>query len=175
MAGVTFYGVLWLIGGNDLIARFFDVQLYWTTWFGRVTLILGPIAVYIVTKRVCLGLQRKDRELLEHGVETGIIRQLPTGEFIEVTRPADEDARAVIAEQGAGARAAASGSGGRGKPRARPRDAARHGQGQVAAEARLQRGNPARRSCGQRPRRRAPGTSRPRGVGQAAQGFTGLK
>jgi ubiquinol-cytochrome c reductase cytochrome b subunit len=35
-AGVTFYGVLWLIGGNDVIAQYFDIQLYWTTWFGRV-------------------------------------------------------------------------------------------------------------------------------------------
>jgi ubiquinol-cytochrome c reductase cytochrome b subunit len=91
--------VLWLIGGNDLIARFFEVQLYWTIWFGRVTVTLGPVIAYIVTKRVCLGLQRKDRELLDHGVETGIIRQLPTGEFIEVTRPVDEDARAAVASR----------------------------------------------------------------------------
>ena len=51
---------------------------------------------YIVTKRICLGLQRKDQHLLEHGVETGIIRQLPNGEFIEVTRPVSEDALAVL-------------------------------------------------------------------------------
>jgi len=99
VAGVTFYGVLWLIGGNDLIARFFDIQLYWTTWFGRVAIIVGPIVAYLVTKRICLGLQRRDRALLEHGVETGIIEQLPTGEYIEVTRPLDEDARAAIASR----------------------------------------------------------------------------
>ena len=46
---------------------------------------------YIITKRICLGLQRKDNHLLEHGVETGIIRQLPGGEFIEETRPVDEE------------------------------------------------------------------------------------
>ena len=34
--------------------------------------------------------------LLEHGVETGIIRQLPGGEFIEETRPVDEETLAVL-------------------------------------------------------------------------------
>ncbi len=96
VAGVTFYGVLWLLGGNDLIAHYFDIQLYWTTWFGRIVIVVGPIVAYILTKRICLGLQRKDRELIEHGVESGIIRQLPSGEFIEVTRPPDEESRAAV-------------------------------------------------------------------------------
>ena len=39
------------------------------------------------TYRICLGLQRHDREVLEHGVETGIIQVMPTGEFIEVHQP----------------------------------------------------------------------------------------
>jgi ubiquinol-cytochrome c reductase cytochrome b subunit len=94
--GVTFYGVLWLIGGNDLIARYFDIQLYWTTWFGRVLVIVGPIIAYILTKRICLGLQRKDRALLEHGVESGIVMMKPTGEFVEVTRPLTDEAQAVL-------------------------------------------------------------------------------
>jgi quinol---cytochrome-c reductase cytochrome b subunit len=99
MGGVTFYGLLWLLGGNDLIARFFDIQLYWTTWFGRIAIIIGPPIAYIITKRICLGLQRKDRELLEHGVETGIIRQQPDGEFIEVSRPVSVGAREVLASR----------------------------------------------------------------------------
>jgi quinol---cytochrome-c reductase cytochrome b subunit len=96
MGGVTFYGLLWLIGGNDLIARFFDIQLYWITWFGRVAIIVGPFIAYFVTKRICLGLQRKDRELLTHGVETGIVVMSPEGEFTEVTRPAPGDKLAVL-------------------------------------------------------------------------------
>jgi ubiquinol-cytochrome c reductase cytochrome b subunit len=56
-----------------------------------------PIVAYFVTKRICLGLQHKDAHLLEHGVETGIIRQLPSGEFIEETRPLDEEMYAKIA------------------------------------------------------------------------------
>jgi ubiquinol-cytochrome c reductase cytochrome b subunit len=34
--------------------------------------------------------------MLLHGYETGIIRQMPNGEFIEVHKPVPEDARAVL-------------------------------------------------------------------------------
>jgi ubiquinol-cytochrome c reductase cytochrome b subunit len=43
--------------------------------------------VYFITYRICIGLQRADREVLSHGLETGIIRRLPHGEFIEVHQP----------------------------------------------------------------------------------------
>jgi ubiquinol-cytochrome c reductase cytochrome b subunit len=49
-------------------------------------LVLPPLA-YAITYRLCLGLQRSDRLVLEHGVETGIIKRLPHGEFIEVHQP----------------------------------------------------------------------------------------
>ena len=55
-----------------------------------------PIGAYYVTKRICLGLQRKDANMLVHGVEIGIIRQLPNGEFVEEERPLTEAERAVI-------------------------------------------------------------------------------
>ncbi|MGA3150996.1 MAG: cytochrome b [Streptosporangiaceae bacterium] len=96
MAAVSFYGVLWLEGANDVLADHFDVPLYTITWIARFAVILVPWAAYYVTKRICLGLQRKDAHLLEHGIETGIIRQLPNGEFIEETRPVPEEARAVL-------------------------------------------------------------------------------
>ena len=48
--------------------------------------VLPPLA-YWVSYRVCLGLQRSDRAVLEHGIETGIIKRLPHGEFIEVHQP----------------------------------------------------------------------------------------
>ena len=49
-------------------------------------MVLPPIA-YVLTYRICLGLERHDREVLEHGIETGVIRRLPHGEFIEVHQP----------------------------------------------------------------------------------------
>ncbi len=96
MAAVAFYGVLWLEGANDVIAAQLHIPLYTLTWIARVSVFLAPAVAYWVTKRICLGLQRKDTHLLEHGVETGIIRQLPSGEFIEVTRPVSEEVRAVL-------------------------------------------------------------------------------
>ncbi len=75
IAMISFYGVLWLEGSNDILADHFDVPLYTITEIARVAIFVVPIAAYIITKRVCLGLQRKDLHLMEHGVEMGIIRQ----------------------------------------------------------------------------------------------------
>jgi ubiquinol-cytochrome c reductase cytochrome b subunit len=84
---VTFYLVLTLSGANDLIADKFNISLNATTWAGRIGLLLGPPLAYYLTHRICLGLQQHDREVLAHGVETGIIRRLPDGRFIEVHQP----------------------------------------------------------------------------------------
>jgi quinol---cytochrome-c reductase cytochrome b subunit len=54
------------------------------------------VVAYIVTKRICLGLQRKDAAELAHGYETGIIYQRPDGEYIEVHAPLPEDKRAEL-------------------------------------------------------------------------------
>jgi ubiquinol-cytochrome c reductase cytochrome b subunit len=96
MAAVTFYGVLWLEGANDVIADHLQISLYVTTEIARYAFFIAPIVAYWVTKRICLGLQRKDLHLVEHGVETGIIRQLPTGEYIEETRPLTEEETARL-------------------------------------------------------------------------------
>jgi ubiquinol-cytochrome c reductase cytochrome b subunit len=89
-AGVTFYGVLWAAASTDLIATFFQMSLNTVLTFMQVLLIVGPIAAYIITKRVCLSLQRKDREIVLHGRETGRIVRLPHGEYIEVHEPLNE-------------------------------------------------------------------------------------
>jgi ubiquinol-cytochrome c reductase cytochrome b subunit len=84
---LAFYLVLFLSGGNDIIAKAFDISLNAMTWGGRIVLLILPPIAYLVAYRVCLGLQRHDREVLEHGLETGVVRMLPTGEFIEVHQP----------------------------------------------------------------------------------------
>jgi ubiquinol-cytochrome c reductase cytochrome b subunit len=84
---LAFYAVLMISGGNDVIATTFNISLNAMTWGGRFAgVVLPPVAFYI-TRRICYALQAKDRELEQHGVETGIIRQLPSGEFVEVTIP----------------------------------------------------------------------------------------
>jgi ubiquinol-cytochrome c reductase cytochrome b subunit len=84
---LAFYTVLWISGGNDVISAKFDISLNVMTWIGRIGVIVVPPIAYLIAYRVCLGLQRHDREVLEHGVETGIIKRLPSGEFIEVHQP----------------------------------------------------------------------------------------
>jgi len=84
---LTFYLVLFFSGANDLIAKSFDISLNAMIWGGRIALLTLPPIAYTLAYRICLGLQRHDREVLQHGVETGVIKLRPTGEFIEVHQP----------------------------------------------------------------------------------------
>ncbi len=86
-AGLTFFILLTISGGNDHVAHFFQISLNVMTWFGRISLLLLPPLAYYVTHRICVGLQRSDREVLEHGIETGIIKQMPNGAFVEIHQP----------------------------------------------------------------------------------------
>jgi ubiquinol-cytochrome c reductase cytochrome b subunit len=90
MAGVVFYAVMWLEGANDLIAEHLQIPLYATTEFARYAVFIGPVVAFWLTRRICIGLQRRDASMISHGVESGIIRQLPNGGFIEVERPLTE-------------------------------------------------------------------------------------
>ncbi|NYM26766.1 ubiquinol-cytochrome c reductase cytochrome b subunit, partial [Salmonella enterica subsp. enterica serovar Typhimurium] len=49
----------------------------------RALFFLGPVIAVIVTRRICLSLQRKDRELVLHGHEAGVIEMSPEGGFHE--------------------------------------------------------------------------------------------
>jgi ubiquinol-cytochrome c reductase cytochrome b subunit len=101
---LTFYMVLLISGGNDIVAHAFDISLNAMTWAGRIGMLVLPPIAYWVSYRVCLALQRHDREVLEHGVETGIIRRLPSGEFIELHQPlgpVDEHGHGMLQYAGA--------------------------------------------------------------------------
>jgi ubiquinol-cytochrome c reductase cytochrome b subunit len=84
---LAFFIVLTLSGANDVIAEKFNISLNAMTWAGRIGLLIAPPLAYYFAYRICLGLQQHDREVLAHGVETGIIRRLPDGQFVEVHQP----------------------------------------------------------------------------------------
>jgi ubiquinol-cytochrome c reductase cytochrome b subunit len=84
---IAFYMVLTLAAMNDVIAWKFHISLNATTWIGRIGMIVLPAIVYYITYRWCVGLQRSDRAVLEHGIETGIIKRLPHGAYIELHQP----------------------------------------------------------------------------------------
>jgi quinol---cytochrome-c reductase cytochrome b subunit len=89
-AGVTFYAGLWAAASSDLIATHFHLTMEGVIHALQAIVIIGPIIAYFITKRVCLALQKKDREIVLHGYESGRIVKLPGGEFIEVHQPLDE-------------------------------------------------------------------------------------
>jgi ubiquinol-cytochrome c reductase cytochrome b subunit len=105
VAFMTFYIVNLINGANDLFAFKLDISLNVMTWLGRIFSIIGPVIAYVVTYRLCLGLQHSDRAVLEHGIETGILKRLPNGEFIEVHQslgPVDDHGHPIpLAYQGA--------------------------------------------------------------------------
>jgi ubiquinol-cytochrome c reductase cytochrome b subunit len=86
VAAITVFGLLWIGGGNDIIARTFHLAIEDITLFIRVMIFVGPVIAFMVTKRICIGLQRRDRETLIHGTESGAVVRLPNGEFVEVHR-----------------------------------------------------------------------------------------
>jgi ubiquinol-cytochrome c reductase cytochrome b subunit len=89
-AGVTFYAVMWAAASSDIIATHFWLTMEGVIHTLQVLLILGPIVAYFVAKRICIALQKKDREIALHGYESGRIVRLPGGEYIEVHQPVDE-------------------------------------------------------------------------------------
>ncbi|TFD87559.1 cytochrome b [Cryobacterium psychrotolerans] len=89
-AGVTFYAALWAAASSDIIATHFQVTMEGVIHTMQALTILGPFAAYFIAKRTCLALQKKDREIVLHGYESGRIVRLPGGEYIEVHQPVDE-------------------------------------------------------------------------------------
>jgi ubiquinol-cytochrome c reductase cytochrome b subunit len=81
---LTFMLVALINGGNDIIATHFDLTINQIMWFSRIGIIVLPPLAFVITKRICLSLQRADRELVLHGKETGRLVMLPHGEFIEI-------------------------------------------------------------------------------------------
>jgi ubiquinol-cytochrome c reductase cytochrome b subunit len=84
---IVFYGLLWLSGGNDFVATIFQIPVNYITRFMQIGLFVLPPLAFIITRRIAIGLQRRDMERLEHGRETGVIRMTTDGEFYEEHEP----------------------------------------------------------------------------------------
>ncbi|MFG2560406.1 cytochrome b N-terminal domain-containing protein, partial [Streptomyces sp. NPDC048496] len=95
-AWIAAYGVLWACGGNDILATHLHLSINTITWAGRVAFFIAPVLAYMVTVRWCKGLQLRDRDKVLHGRETGIIKKLPSGGFVERHEPLDPAARHIL-------------------------------------------------------------------------------
>ncbi|MRK02202.1 DUF4405 domain-containing protein [Aeromicrobium sp. S22] len=87
VAAMAAYGVLWIGGGNDIIATQFHLSLNAITWFVRIGFFVLPVICFMITKRICIGLQRADANRILHGYETGVIERSPDGGFSERHAP----------------------------------------------------------------------------------------
>jgi len=87
VALMTFYGLMWAAGGNDIIAITFDLSINQITYFMRVAVFLGPLIAFYITRRWCISLQRQDTDKLLHGYETGVIMRSPEGGYAEKHLP----------------------------------------------------------------------------------------
>jgi ubiquinol-cytochrome c reductase cytochrome b subunit len=90
VAGIAFYGALWGAGSADLVATQFHVTLESVLVFYQCLVLIGPFVAFTLARRVCIALERKDREILLHGYETGRVVRLPGGEYIEVHAEVDD-------------------------------------------------------------------------------------
>ncbi|HEY8788861.1 MAG TPA: cytochrome bc complex cytochrome b subunit [Actinopolymorphaceae bacterium] len=86
-AGISIYALLWIAGGNDVIGPMFNVSIYSITWFVRIGIFVLPFLAFMVVRRICISLQRKDRQTVLHGYESGTIIRSPEGGFTEMHQP----------------------------------------------------------------------------------------
>jgi ubiquinol-cytochrome c reductase cytochrome b subunit len=87
VAAIVMYLALFFAAGNDLMAIKLGLSINDITNFLRVMFFVGPPLAYWITKRICLSLQRADREKVLHGRETGKIWQHANGQFEEIHEP----------------------------------------------------------------------------------------
>ncbi|WP_125776062.1 cytochrome b [Antribacter gilvus] len=123
VAGIVFYGVLWGTASADVVSTEFRVSFESLITALQVALVVGPPLAFEVTRRVCVGLQRKDREIAAHGHETGRVVRLTNGGYVEVHEPASPAERAVLEVRAVGPRPARRADDGRVPPRERLRGA----------------------------------------------------
>ncbi|HEY7721149.1 MAG TPA: ubiquinol-cytochrome c reductase cytochrome b subunit [Pedococcus sp.] len=89
MAGIAAYAVLMFAAGNDLMAIKLGLSINDITIFLRAAFFIAPPVAFWITKRICLSLQRRDRDLVLHGRETGRIIRTAEGRFFEKHEPVD--------------------------------------------------------------------------------------
>ena len=93
MMAISSYFILFLASGNDLMAIKLHLSINDLTRSFQVGFFVVPPLVFWVTKRICLSLQRHDREKVLHGRESGTIIRTAEGKFFEKHDAIDEFAR----------------------------------------------------------------------------------
>jgi ubiquinol-cytochrome c reductase cytochrome b subunit len=101
---LSFWMVLNIGWADDIMADAFHLDAQTLVWVLRLALLIVPPVSFAITYWMCLGLEEHDREVLEEGLETGLIRQLPDGEYVEHHQQlglTDEEGRGALDYAGA--------------------------------------------------------------------------
>jgi ubiquinol-cytochrome c reductase cytochrome b subunit len=96
---ITFYLILFLAAGNDIMAIKLGLSINDITRAFQVMIFVVPPLAYWVTKRICMSLQRRDRDLVLHGRESGRVVRTAEGSFFEVHEPIPEGRRWTLVQQ----------------------------------------------------------------------------
>ena len=97
VAGLVFFGILWLVASTDINATIFHVSFETQVYALRTALVLGPLLAYLATVAMCRELRARQRETVRSGYETGRIIRGPDGGYTEVHAPLSPDVRASVA------------------------------------------------------------------------------
>nr|WP_235215740.1 ubiquinol-cytochrome c reductase cytochrome b subunit [Phaeacidiphilus oryzae] len=96
VAGLTWYVVLLLGGGQDVLADTLHVSVNALNWTLRIAFLVAPPLAFLLTKRACRGLRAWEEERLTEGEETGRVRQNAAGGYEEDREPLPEETRRVV-------------------------------------------------------------------------------
>ncbi len=97
-AAISIYLFLAMASVNDILAIKLNLSINDLTMFFRAMFFIAPIITFVVVKRLCLSLQRADRDMVLHGTESGRIIRTPEGEFYEVHEPLDPYTRWTLVQ-----------------------------------------------------------------------------
>jgi ubiquinol-cytochrome c reductase cytochrome b subunit len=81
VAVLTFYVLLFLAGGNDVLASRFDISVNQITWALRIAVLTLPLVTFMLTYRLCRELQAREREAPP---AVAVLERGPDGGFTEV-------------------------------------------------------------------------------------------
>ncbi|MFD4528294.1 cytochrome bc complex cytochrome b subunit [Streptomyces sp. NPDC058470] len=90
VAGIVFYAVLLLAGGNDVVAQTFRISVNTLTWALRIAFVAGPVLAFVLTRALCRALLETERERLAKGDESGDVLQSVNGGYESGHRPVEK-------------------------------------------------------------------------------------
>ena len=93
MGFIAFYFVLFVASGNDIMAITLHLSINDITHVMQASVFILPPLVFWITKRLCMSLQRADRDLVLHGKESGRLVRTAEGRFFEAHSELSDDDR----------------------------------------------------------------------------------